>query len=561
MSQRANRLWRSLALTVLALFLLSAPGLADASKPTDLFADSDALTVYPTPAVSGDVVSLRVTAHNGSHKPLMNIPAVVYRRDGDKDTQVARVTINYIPPGGQGSATAEWVWDTKGLVGPQPLVVHVDPDNNIAEGDENAADNVAVSSISLDPPPPGPGPTWASVDTACCTLHYITGTAAERDIASLMSETDASVAHVQQTLNITLAPHLQIYLVPRTLGQGGFTAGHIVLSYLDRQYAAGFAPIVIRHEATHALQAAWTPGESPLLLSEGLAVWVAGGHFKPEPIRERAATLLALNRYVPLDQLVDNFYDKQHETGYLEAAGLIQYLVETHGQDKLKTLFSNLQRRRGDRDKQVLERGFQAAYGKSIAEIDADYRAWLADTPPDPTQQRDLVDTARLFDLMRSYQQTLDPTAYFRTPWMPPIEEAERRGLVADYLRHPQADVNKAIEALFLRAADEQAAEDYDSMEHTLDVVDGILAAHASAPNQVWADAFADPLAAAYLDAVRTLQAAGFEPQRILIDSGSAQVWATRSNAASLYRLTMTQEGDGWHLLEWVSKEDVWLPG
>lgn len=561
MSLHASRLARSLVLLALALFLLAAPGLADAAKPTDLYAADDALTVYPTPAVSGDVVSLRVTAHNGSHKPLMNVPAAVYRRDGDKDVLIARVTISYIPPGGQGSATAEWVWDTKGLVGAQPLVVHVDPDNSIGEGDENAADNVAVGTVSLAAPAPGPAPQWAAVDTACCTLHYITATAAERDLKSLMSETDASVADVQQTLNIASAPRLQIYLVPRTLGQGGFTSGHIVLSYLDRQYAVGFAPIVIRHEATHALQSAWAPGESPLMLSEGLAVWVAGGHFKPEPIRARAAALLALNRYIPLDQLVENFYDKQHETGYLEAAGLIEYLVETQGQDRLKTLFSNLQRRRGDRDRQVLEHGFQAAYGKSVAEIDADYRAWLAETPPNPTQARDLTNTARLFDLMRSYQQTLDPTAYFRTPWMPPIEEAERRGLVADYLRHPRSDVNQAIEALFLRAADEQAAEDYDSMEQTLDVVDGILAAHASAPDRDWADAFSDPLAAAYLDTVRSLQAAGFEPQRILIDGGNAQVWATRSNAASLYRLTMTQESDGWHLLEWVSKEDVWLPG
>ncbi|MFN8483949.1 MAG: hypothetical protein U0768_12995 [Anaerolineae bacterium] len=561
MSALSARLGRSLSLLALALFLLAAPAVADAVRPRDLYAGPDALTVYPMPAVSGDVVSVRVTAHNGSRRPLMNVPAAVFRRDGDKDIQIARVTINYIPPGGQGSATAEWVWDTKGLVGPQPLVVHVDPDNAIGDGDENAADNVAASSISLDPPSPGVAPHWAAVDTACCTLHYITGSAAERDLASLMSETDASVASVQQTLNIATAPRLQIYLVPRTLGQGGFTAGHIVLSYLDRQYAVGFAPIVIRHEATHALQSAWTPGESPLMLSEGLAVWVAGGHFKAEPIRERAAALLALDRYLPLDQLVENFYDKQHETGYLEAAGLIQYLVETHGQDRLKTLFSNLQRRRGDRDKQVLEHGFQAAYGQSIADIDADYRAWLAATPPNPTQTRDLTNTARLFDLMRSYQQTLDPTAYFRTPWMPPIEEAERRGLVADYLRHPRSDVNQALEALFLRAADEQAAEDYDGMEHTLDVVDGILAAHASAPDRDWTDAFADPLAAAYLDAVRALQEAGFEPQRILMDTGSAQVWATRPNAASLYRLTMTQESDGWHLLEWVTKEDVWLPG
>ncbi len=556
-----TRLWRYLGPVIVALVLLGVPALADAAKPADLYADADALTVYPTPAVSGDVVSLKVTAHNGSHKTLMNVPAVVYRRSGDKDVQVARVTINYIPPGGQGSATAEWVWDTTGLTGAQPLVVHVDPDNNIGEGDENAANNVATDVISLESPPPGASPKWAAVDTACCTLHYITGTAAERDLRSLMSETDTSVARVQQTLGIATAPRLQIYLVPRTLGQGGFTAGHIVLSYLDRQYAVGFAPIVISHEATHALQNTWTPGESPLLLSEGLAVWVAGGHFKPEPIRERAAALLALGRYLPLDQLVNNFYDKQHETGYLEAAGLVQYLVETHGQDKLRVLFSNVGRRRGDRDNQVLERGLQAAYGKSTAEIDADYRAWLAATPANPTQQRDLANTARLFDLMRSYQQALDPTAYFRTPWMPPIEEAERRGLVADYLRHPRTDVNQAIEALLLRAADEQGAGDFDAMEHTLDVVDGVLAAHANAPDREWTDAFTDPLAAAYLDAVRALQKAGFEPQRVLVDNGSAQVWATRSRAASLYRLTMTQDGEGWHLLEWVSKEDVWLPG
>lgn len=544
---------RSLFAACLLSATLAWAAVASADGPTDLYAPPDAVQLLPQPAAAGDVLSLKVTARNGSTRAAYNVQARVFLRRNGQDTRLADVKLGTVGARGSASGAAEWAWDTQGLSGPQTLIVQIDPDDRIQLGDENAANNVVQVRVDLAPPPAEEqGVQWQTVETRCCSLHYMSGTAAARDLGTLRAEADAAADDVAQRLGVPLARRLDIYLVPRTIGHGGYASGYLVISTHDRHYPAGRLAEVLRHEITHAVQDAWAGGGSITMMAEGLAVWVTGGHFKPEPVRERAAALLRLNRYTPFAQLVNDFYQKQHELGYLEAAGFVQYIHDTYGMDSLRQMFGALRRQRNASDLTALNAALTQVLGKGVDALEGGYRAWLEATPRDAIQERDLALTADFFDTVRRYQQALDPTAYFLTPWLPNIQEAQRRGLVADYMRHPQGDVNLALETLLLSAADAQYAGDYDRMAERLRVVKDILAQRASLPDTPWPELFGQPLASAHLQLARLLTARGYEAQRIEVDGDTATIWASRAHEDVLYRLSAHRADEDWRLWEWV---------
>ncbi len=544
---------RSLFAACLLSATLAWAAVASADGPTDLYAPPDAVQLLPQPAAAGDVLSLKVTARNGSTRAAYNVQARVFLRRNGQDTRLADVKLGTVGARGSASGAAEWAWDTQGLSGPQTLIVQIDPDDRIQLGDENAANNVVQVRVDLAPPPAEEqGVQWQTVETRCCSLHYRSGTAAARDLGTLRAEADAAADDVAQRLGVPLARRLDIYLVPRTIGHGGYASGYLVISTHDRHYPAGRLAEVLRHEITHAVQDTWAGGGSITMMAEGLAVWVTGGHFKPEPVRERAAALLRLNRYTPFAQLVNDFYQKQHELGYLEAAGFVQYIHDTYGMDSLRQMFGALRRQRNASDLTALNAALTQVLGKGVDALEGGYRAWLEATPRDAIQERDLALTADFFDTVRRYQQALDPTAYFLTPWLPNIQEAQRRGLVADYMRHPQGDVNLALETLLLSAADAQYAGDYDRMAERLRVVKDILAQRASLPDTPWPELFGQPLASAHLQLARLLTARGYEAQRIEVDGDTATIWASRAHEDVLYRLSAHRADEDWRLWEWV---------
>ena len=544
---------RSLVAACVLLIALLGAKTASADDPTDLYAPPGAVQLLPQPPAAGDVLSLKVTARNGSPRPVFNVQARVFLRRNGQDTRLADLKLGTIGARGSASGTAEWAWDTQGLSGQQTLIVQIDPDDRIQAGDENATNNVAQVTVALAPPPADEQDVrWQSVDTRCCTLHYMSGTAAARDIDALRVEADDAADYVAQQLGVSLARRLDIYLVPRTIGHGGYASGYLVVSTHDRHYPAGRLREVLRHEITHAVQDTWAPGGSITMMAEGLAVWVTGGHFKPEPVRERAAALLRLNRYTPFARLVNDFYQKQHELGYLEAAGFVQYIHDTYGLDSLRQVFGALRRQRTANDLTALNAALTQVLGKGVDALEAEYRAWLEATPRDAIQERDLALTADFFDTVRRYQQALDPTAYFLTPWLPNIQEAQRRGVAADYMRHPEGDVNLAMETLLLSAAEAQYVGDYDGMAERLRVVKDILAQRASLPDTPWPDLFGHPLASAHLQIARLLTARGYEAQRIEVEGDSATIWATRGREDMLYRLSAHRADEGWRLWEWV---------
>ena len=225
-----------------------------------------------------------------------------------------------------------WTWNTQSLA----------PGDYLLQFTITPGAMTWQETVHLDAAPPGGTPVWQEREIQCCILHTISGTDAARDInqlARLVDERASLAAHLLGAdLNQLIdAPgsggKMDVNLIPRVLGQGGFTGSEVTVTYNDETYIRSEAATILQHELTHRIDAMLGGDLRPLILEEGLAVYLTGGHYKNEPVMLQAAFLLRDSGYLPLANLAVDFYSHQHETGYLEAAALVGMMMATWGQD------------------------------------------------------------------------------------------------------------------------------------------------------------------------------------------------------------------------------------
>jgi hypothetical protein len=443
-----------------------------------------------------------------------------------------------------GEVWLQWVWDTTGLVGPQMISVVLDPDDEMQIGDEDPDNNLVVRTIDLQPraelPTLWDGARWIKRESACCAFHFISGSAAARDIEQLMAVADEAIAFVGEQLGEEMGDDkLGVYLINRVLAHGGFASDAIVISYLDRFYAGGELAQVFRHEGIHVLDRRFAQIR-PTLLGEGLAVYLSGGHYQKEPIAERAAALLSLDLYIPLSDLVNDFYPSQHEIGYLEAAGFVGFLIDRFGWDAFKTFYSDIQ---SDQASQadMIDAALQKHFGLTLSEAEADWLATLRALTPPPTEVTDLRLTIDFYETMRRYQRDWDPSAYYLGVWLPSLKEAERRGVTADFTRRPTGVVNITLEAMFIAADRALDAGAYALANELLAAINTVLDADG--------DVETNPLAAEYMSLVRATAQAGYQAQQVELDGAVARVLTTIEDGADTVELTFARRAGAWHLV------------
>jgi len=147
--------------------------------------------------------------------------------------------------------------------------------------------------------------------------------------------------------------------------------------------------------------------------------------------------------------------------------------------------------------------------------------------------------TIELYDTLRRYQQLDDPSAYFLTAWLPDGTEARQRGLLADYIRHPDGPDNITYETMLVAAGQALSGGDYARAGALLDSVNNALDANSPAAND---------LAAEQLSVVQQVLADGYEPQSISLDQDSATVQAV-SDWPRLEQLSLRRGAGGWKVL------------
>lgn len=523
-------------------FPIPSPAPASATAVSDLHLTPADVVLYPGPALySGDVVTFDITPHGLGEIPPQEIAVRIYRQTPDGAEAIAEGGVGFPAFDGIPRARLTWAWDTTGLERREALTIWLDPDDRIRQGDEDPTNNIASLTVRLLPaverPPLEAAAAWTTTYLPCCRLHYLTDTAAERDLSTVVAMVEGAVEHVQDQLDVHPARPLEVYLIGRVIGHGGYVQQALALSYLDRQYAGRDVQTVVRHEATHLLDGELGGGRVPALVEEGLAVWVAGGHFKPEPIPERAAALVELGRYIPLERLADDFYRQQHEVAYLEAAALVAYLVEAYGREGLMRFYTSFEADGGDRAADALSAALEDAFGVDLAKVEQGLLEWLERHPPSPDQVRDLEMTIYLFDTIRRYQQRFDPGAYFLSGWLPDPMVAESRGIVADFLRHPTGAEGIALETMLISAQEMLRAGAFGRAEDLLNAVNGVLDD----------GTFTAPLAADYRAIVQAVGAAGYEAQRIVLEGDVAHVWAI-ADWPNITQLWLERTATGWEI-------------
>jgi hypothetical protein len=442
--------------------------------------------------------------------------------------------------GERNQATLFWAWDTAGLEpGAHSLSFSIQP------GGPSWTETVTLLPAG-EVPYPEPQARWASTETDCCLVYYITGTAAERDLDDLETMIEAQAESVEKRFGARFEKVIPIVLLPRVMGHGGFADEEISVSYLDRNYAGSSPELVLHHELVHILDGRQGGELRPTLFVEGLAVYLSGGHFKPEALMPRMAALLESGRYVPLATLADNFYPAQHETGYLEAAALIEFMVNEWGWQAFTAFYRDIHPHPDKLQSKAIEVALQEHFQVSFAVMEQQFIKALRRLPLTEDIRNDARLTLGFYDEVRRYQQLLDPSAYFLTAWLPGNAELRERGIVADYVRRPETLENIALEALLVSTDERLRAFDYTSARRALKAVTAVLdRVEARLPNPF----STNPMAADYFGIVQALQAKGYWPQRIEVEGEPPRAWVTRDGGApELVRLI--KGTDGWRVGE-----------
>ncbi|MFZ0548410.1 MAG: hypothetical protein WAM60_23380, partial [Candidatus Promineifilaceae bacterium] len=456
--------------------------------------------------------------------------------------EILKEILNWRSLGGETYGLYEWAWNTTGWTGQHIISVIVDPDDLIQVGDENPSNNQAFVNVTINPrsdlSPLEAGANWITASNNCCNLHVVSGTAAQRDLPQLLTTVDTAFTEASTRLQEPFNQKYDVYFINRVLGQGGYASGGMVISYLDRNYIGAETYEVLVHEAVHLIDHTFAPNRI-IFLAEGVAVWATGGHYHKEDLGRRVAALIELGAYVPLTELIDNFYPTQHEISYLEAGGLIDYLVNIYGWEKVRDFYSDTTVYDGSPLSNAVDLNFQLYFGKSLAEIESDWISYVQDLPRDPQETADLQTTIRYYNVVRQYQQKFDTSAYYLTAWLPNPEEMEEEGITADFTRHPDTATNVALESLLLSAHAALDAHDYGRANALLDSVIRVLDNNGM---------FLDPLAGTYLDIVHTTTTMHYEVQQIVVEGSLATVAVTRPNKVELIQLELVLQNDAWIL-------------
>ncbi len=499
--------------------------------------DPAAVRFFPQPLTAGDTASIDVLPRlpdgvTGPFTLTVTLP------------NATPLTTTVVPQGLDGAPRARfyWEWATAGLTGTQWLTFTLLVPPEVP--DPNPADNSLGLAITLRPPetlvPPEPLTRWAVTETTGIRLHYLTHTAAERDLPQLVAEAQAAYRTITTQLGESPYP-THVYLLDRVIGQGGYASEDwIAVTYTDRQYAPATLPMLLRHELVHRLDTSIGCQSAPPLLREGLAVYVPGGHYRPEPIPQEAAILLATDRYIPLSELAVGFYAHQHETGYLEAGALVAYVVDQYGWDQVRTLCQATTQATGG-EREQLEAGVQALGAADLADFEQAWLTWLRTVQTTPQERAVLDLELRLMDTMRLYQARYDPVAHFLSGILFDPQVGAERGITADFVRRPREPEALALEMLLQQAGELLVQNDPTTAATVLDAVEDALA-HGFPETGLTADFRAISQAAL---------AAGYEPYRLICDQP-----ARRCQVAALERdrwptphlLTANQDNGRWSI-------------
>ncbi|HET9909907.1 MAG TPA: hypothetical protein VFQ23_24885 [Anaerolineales bacterium] len=338
---------------------------------------------------------------------------------------------------------------------------------------------------------------WLVQETDCCIFHYLSDTAAARDIDFISEHFQQGANEFEKIMQAEIGRKVEVYIIDRILRNGAFGgSGKVLLSYTDRYYGptvngAGMQ-ILARHELSHAADISLEATIDGVEFDyEGLALYVAGGHFKTEPLAQRAAALFDLGHSVPVNEIIP-----QHELSYLHAAAILTYIEDTYDEAKVWEFL----KADTTKDEQLIsmKEAIQLTFGISLEEFDQGFQAWLEKNDPGE-QLDDLRLTIELQDLRREYQDVFASEPRFLQ--MEGVEAVARPENLPIVMREAHAPSNIAVELIIAHGQQAIVEGDYARAQELIRILGEILST----------GKFEDPLAKEYLDIVLAATKEGYE--------------------------------------------------
>lgn len=406
----------------------------------------------------GDQISIEVISRGDLDLNDKNVQIQVAGIEGDQAT--AEFSMHGI--GERLQATFNWIWDTGSLQpGDYEINFSIQPEGPTWK-----------ETVTLHPQTGLPNPEttahWETVTIDCCEIHFISGTDFTQDLPTNLGVIQTQAEEAASSMGLDFEQRIPITILPRVLGHGGFASSEIYVSYLEDNYAGNDLDQVLHHEMVHILDRRLGGELRPSLLVEGLAVYLSQGHFKKEPLMSRAAALVDLGWYLPLGDLTDSFYTSQHEIGYLEGGALVNFMINRYGWEAFSDFYRDIHPHPSERQSRAIDRALQKHFDLTLEELEGLFTGELHRRHINPDMRADLVLSVNYYDAVRRYQQVLDSSAYFLTAWLPAGEEMRERGIVADYLRHPQSPQNLEIVELLVEVDRQIRAGNYLQAEKAL---------------------------------------------------------------------------------------------
>jgi hypothetical protein len=398
--------------------------------------------------------------------------------------------------------------DTAGLTGQHEL--RLTAQNGSLSVDETYT--FTVSEPALQPANQSAA-AWLVREADCCVIHYISGTAAERDIGSITAVLEQAALDFAARTGVTPETRLEVYLLDRMWGNGAFGgSGQLAITYTDRYYGPGVGEVGLHtlavHEFTHATHIDQGP-DGFFRYNEGLAVYIAGGHYKPEPLRERGAALYALGYYTGSP----GWIYPRHEAVYLDGALRVTHIAETFGEEALWAYVDAAAGFDVLDDPERLNAVTEEVLGVTADDLDAQFLAWVQ-TPAPGDQLEDLRLTLELQGLRRQYQEIYAPPPY--SIFGLPAETFTAEWALQAALREPNLLGTIATELMIAAGQNAIFEQRYTKAQALVDALDNTLSTQA----------FGHPLAADYLAITRALVEAGYIAATIHLSGDTATVLA-----------------------------------
>ena len=149
--------------------------------------------------------------------------------------------------------------------------------------------------------------------------------------------------------------------------------------------------------------------------------------------------------------------------------------MQTYGWQEFLNFYHDINPIHNGSQSQILNAALQSHFGFNLEQLDDRFTNQLAKIQVNPDLQEDVRLTILLYDTMRDYQQQYDSSAYFLRVWMPSPTQMRQKGIVADYVRHPDQNENQMIENLFISAGTSLRIGDYQQTQKIIGIIHSLL--------------------------------------------------------------------------------------